>query len=68
MTRKIRIEGMKCTHCQQRMKKALEAIDGIKSADVIFESGEAVLELEKDVSNAIIADTVKKAGFSIKAD
>ena len=59
---------MKCTHCQQRMKKALEAIDGIKSADVIFESGEAVLELEKDVSNAIIADTVKKAGFSIKAD
>lgn len=57
MNKTMKIEGMMCGHCEARVRKALEAIEGVTSADVSHETGTAVVHLSADVS----ADTLKKA-------
>ena len=43
MTATLKIEGMMCPHCEARVKKALEALDGVESAVVSHTSGTAVV-------------------------
>ena len=37
MTKTMNIEGMMCGHCEARVKKALEALAGVESAEVSHE-------------------------------
>ena len=39
MTKTMKIEGMMCGHCEAAVKKALEALDGVASAEVSHEKG-----------------------------
>lgn len=57
MKKTMYITGMMCGHCEARVKKALEAVDGVAEAKVSHEAGTAVVTLSKDVAN----DTLKKA-------
>lgn len=57
MEKTLKIEGMMCTHCEARVKKALEALPQVSSALVSHESGTAVVTLGGDIS----ADALKKA-------
>jgi len=41
----VRIEGMMCGHCEATVKKALEALPFVESAEVSHEAGTAVLTL-----------------------
>lgn len=43
----MKIEGMMCPHCEATVKKTLEAIDGVESAEVSHEKGSAVLTMSK---------------------
>ena len=43
MTTTLKIEGMMCPHCEARVKKALEALDGVESAVVSHVEGTAVV-------------------------
>ena len=51
------LEGMMCTHCEARVKKALEALENVTQAQVSHEKGTAVVTLSADVPN----DTLKQA-------
>ena len=57
MEKTMHITGMMCSHCEARVKKALEAVDGVTEAKVSHEAGTAVVTLSKDVAD----DTLKKA-------
>ncbi len=48
MTTTLKIEGMMCPHCEARVKKALEALDGVDSAVVSHEAGTAVVTGDAD--------------------
>ena len=48
MTRTMKIEGMMCHHCEARVKKTLEALDGVESAVVSHEAGTAVITGDAD--------------------
>ncbi len=63
MTKTIGIKGMMCTHCEARVKKALEAVDGVISAAPSHEQGNAVLELAKDVPEEALRKAVEGAGY-----
>ena len=45
MTKTIKIEGMMCGHCEAAVKKALEALDQVETAEVSHEAGTAVVTL-----------------------
>ena len=55
MVKTMTIKGMMCGHCEARVKKTLEGIEGVESAEVSHVKGTAVVTL-----NAVVADEVLK--------
>ncbi len=64
MKETVKIEGMMCTHCEASVKKALEGIDGVESAEVSHESGTAVLTLTHDVDDSVIQKTIEDKDYT----
>ncbi len=60
---KIHVEGMMCMHCVGHVKKALEALEGVKSVEVSLENKEAVVETNGNVSNEALVKAIKDAGY-----
>lgn len=65
MEKTIKIEGMMCGHCEASVKKALEALDGVISADVSHDKGTAVVTLEKDVADDVLTKAVEDKDFKV---
>ena len=65
MKKTMKIEGMMCCHCEATVKKALEALDGVISAEVSHENGTAVLELSGDVSDDLLKKTVEDKDYKV---
>jgi len=65
MGKTITIEGMMCGHCEATVKKALEALEGVISADVSHDKGTAVVALEKDVADDILTKAVEDKDFKV---
>lgn len=65
MTKTMKIEGMMCEHCEARVKKVLEALDGVASAQVSHKDGTAVLTLEKEVEEELLKKTVEEQDYQV---
>lgn len=65
MKKTMKIEGMMCCHCEATVKKALEALDGVTSAEVSHENGTAVFELSGDVSDDLLKKTVEDKDYKV---
>ncbi|MCI6857867.1 MAG: heavy metal translocating P-type ATPase [Eubacterium sp.] len=65
MTRTIYISGMMCSHCESTVKKALEAIPGVSSADVSFERTNAIVTLNKDIPNEILKKAIEEKDYEV---
>lgn len=63
ITMKISVKGMMCQHCEMHVKKALEAIDGITSAQASHESGTVQIETSKEIDEELIKKAVTDAGY-----
>ena len=65
MVKTMKIEGMMCGHCEAAVKKALEAIDGVVSAEVSHTNGTAVVTLSKPVENAALRKAVEDKDYTV---
>ena len=65
MKKTIHIEGMMCGHCEATVKKALEALDGVQSAEVSHEKGTAVVSLTHDVADADLKTAVEARDYTV---
>ncbi len=65
MEKTMKIEGMMCGHCAATVKKALESVDGVVSAEVSNEKGEAVVTLNKEVSNETLKSAVEAKDYKV---
>ena len=65
MTKTMHIEGMMCAHCEATVKKALEALDGVASADVSHEAGTAVVTLTHAVDDAALKAAVEAKDYTV---
>ena len=59
----VQIKGMMCGHCEARVKKALENLNGVDEAIVSHEKGTAVLVLSSEVDNKAIKKAITDAGY-----
>ncbi len=64
MKKIIDIKGMTCGHCQARVEKVLNEIDGVE-AKVDLKKNRAVVNLKKDISDQILRNTVTEAGYEV---
>ena len=65
MTKTMKIEGMMCGHCEARVKKALEALDAVQSAEVSHEAGTAVVTLTAPVEDAVLKNAVEAQDYKV---
>ena len=61
----LKVEGMMCPHCEARVKKVLEEIDGVTAAEVSHEKGTAVVTLSKEVPAEVLKKAVEDAGYKV---
>ncbi len=65
MERTLKVEGMSCSHCEARVQKALENIDGVEKAVVSHERKTAVVTLTKDVPNDVLKKAVEAQDYTV---
>ena len=65
MTKTMNIKGMMCGHCEAAVKKALEALPEVVSAEVSHEKGTAVVTLEKEIANDVLKKTVEDKDYEV---
>ncbi len=65
MTKTISIEGMMCEHCEMTVKKALEALEGVDSAEVSHEKGTAVVSISGAVSDDAMKEAVEAKDYKV---
>jgi Cu2+-exporting ATPase len=65
MTKTMTIEGMMCGHCEARVKKALEALAQVDSADVSHESGTAVVTLNAEINDEALKNAVEEQDYKV---
>ena len=67
MKKTRKIEGTMCGHCEARVKKALEALDGVESAEVSHEKGTAIVTLKSDVADSTLKQAVEAQDYKVKS-
>ena len=60
----IKIEGMHCDHCKQKVTSALNDLEGV-SADVDLKNNCAIISYDHEIDKEIIKNTLKNAGYSV---
>ena len=65
MTKTMNIKGMMCGHCEATVKKALEALPEVASAEVSHEKGTAVVTLEKEIADDVLKKTVEDKDYEV---
>ena len=65
MEKLVSIEGMSCNHCKMNVEKALKEIDGVEEVNVSLEEKNAIIKLNKEVSDSEIKNAIQEAGYAV---
>ena len=61
----IKIEGMMCPHCEARVKKTLEEMPGVISAEVSYKDGTACVVAENDAVYEKLGAAIEAQGYKV---
>lgn len=61
----MKIEGMMCGHCEAAVRKALEALPTVESAEVSHEKGTAVVTLTEAADTELLKKTVEELDYKV---
>ncbi len=65
MTKTLNVEGMMCEHCEARVRKALEKLDGVEAAVADHNKGTAVVTLRSDVADDLLKKAVEDQDYTV---
>ncbi len=65
MTKTIKIEGMMCPHCEARVKKILEEMNGVAEANVSHVSGTAVVTMTETITDETFVKRITDNGYTV---
>lgn len=63
MKKIIKIDGMGCQHCVNRITEALSAIDGVEVLEVSLEDKSATVDVDESVADEVLMDAIDEEGF-----
>ncbi|HBB72197.1 MAG TPA: heavy metal transporter [Ruminococcus sp.] len=61
----LKISGMYCIQCEQRIKKALQSIQGVHNVNVSYKSARVEFETEGNVNYERIVKAVEAEGYTV---
>ena len=62
----IKVEGMVCGGCENRVKNALQTLDGVNSVEASHENGIVKVNLDDSVDVNKIKEKIDDIGFEVK--
>lgn len=65
MKKTLKVEGMMCSHCEARVKKALEALPEVDEAVVSHEAGTAIVTLNAAVADDVLKNAVEAQDYKV---
>ncbi len=63
----IKVNGMHCPKCAEKVNKALSAVKGVGAVEVNLEGKCASVKVPEGFDKSILAAAVKNAGFEVEA-
>ena len=63
-TKIFKIDGMHCENCTNRVKRAINRIDGV-SAKPDLKKKQAIVSFEKEVDDAVLIGEVEELGYTV---
>lgn len=64
----IKVEGMVCGGCENRVKNALSEIEGVEIVEANHETGIVKVTSNENVERKTMEDTIIDIGFEVKED
>ncbi|MDE6728761.1 MAG: heavy metal translocating P-type ATPase [Oscillospiraceae bacterium] len=61
----MKIEGMMCGHCEAAVRKALEALPTVESAEVSHEKGTAIVKLKEQTDFSVLKKAVEDEDYKV---
>lgn len=62
----LNVEGMMCEGCENRIKNAVGAIDGVVDISAKHDTGVVKVIAKENITEDIIKERIEDIGFSIK--
>ena len=62
---KIKVKGMVCEGCENRVKNALLAMEGIEKVEANHKEGIVTVITQKEIEKTIIEEKIEDLGFEI---
>lgn len=67
MKKEFIVEGMMCAHCEARVKKALEDIEGVIEATANHKNKTVIVKLEKEIPNDVLIQAITDQEYEVKS-
>ena len=62
----IKVKGMVCGGCENRVKNALSQIEGVENVEANFETGNVRVNSDENVTKEEIENTITHIGFEVE--
>lgn len=62
----IKVEGMECTGCENRIQNAVKQIEGVEQVIANHKNGEVRITLNKEINENEIKEKIEDIGFEVK--
>jgi copper chaperone len=59
------LAGMTCAHCVAAVREELGAIDGVRSVDVVLETGQVTVTSDGPLEEVAVVAAVEEAGYRL---
>ncbi len=65
MTIEVKVKGMMCGHCEARVKKVVEALENVESAEASHEKENVIIHATEELSDSVIKETIENEGYEV---
>lgn len=62
----IKVKGMMCNGCENRVQNALKTIEGIEAVEANHTAGTVKITLNKEVPEAVIKEKIEDIGHEVE--
>lgn len=62
---KIKVNGMMCSGCENRVKNALSVIEGVQKVQASHTEGIVIVILNNDIETQILEQKIEDIGFEV---
>lgn len=65
MKKRVKIEGMTCMHCANRVETALKDLASVIKVKVKLKQNEALIKLTEEINDKLITDVINESGYKV---